>query len=265
MNFNLLNCPKVAGIYKINFPNGKSYIGLSNNIPRRIKEHNKDKRQPVLYAAIQKYFQGEIPEFEILEVIPANDKETLLKQEHYYIRFYQSDQKDKGYNLNAGGNLYGIYNPQGKFTEENIQDIYDLLKEEKYPICKIAEIYECSRRTLEEINKGNRYFHSNINYPIRKEKLSQQGTKNPNAKFDEETIQSIIDDLQNTLIEYKDLAKKYNCSSSTIGNICRGQRYRQKNLKYPLRARNATLNNKLKKTKQEPVSTILESEEQKCY
>ena len=56
--FNLLNCPIVAGIYKINFPNGKSYIGLSNNIPRRIKEHNKDSRQPVLYAAIQKYFNG---------------------------------------------------------------------------------------------------------------------------------------------------------------------------------------------------------------
>lgn len=261
MIFNLLNCPKVAGIYKINFPNGKCYIGLSNNIPRRMKEHNRDQRQPILYAAIQKYFQGKISEIEILEVIPADDKDTLLKREHYYIQLYQSDQKDKGYNLTAGGNLYGFYNPQGKFTEENIQDIYDLLKEEKYPLCKIAEIYECSRRTIEEINKGNRYFHSNITYPIRKEKLSQEGSKNPNAKFNNETIQSIIWDLKNTLIEYKDLAIKYNCSYTTIGNICRGQSYKQKNLDYPLRARNATLNNKLKTSKQEPVSTILESKE----
>ena len=37
--FNLFNCPKVAGIYKINFPNGKCYIGLSNNIPRRMKDN----------------------------------------------------------------------------------------------------------------------------------------------------------------------------------------------------------------------------------
>ena len=160
--FNLLNCPKVAGIYKINFPNGKSYIGLSNNIPRRIKEHNKDKKQPILYAAIQKYFNGVIPNFEILEIIPADNRKKLLEQEHFYIQKYHTDIKEKGYNLNAGGNLYGIYNPQGKFNEEDIQNIYDLLKEEEYPICKIAEIYDCSRRTLEEINKGNRYFHSNI-------------------------------------------------------------------------------------------------------
>ena len=30
----------LSGIYKINFPNGKSYIGLSNNIERRINEVN---------------------------------------------------------------------------------------------------------------------------------------------------------------------------------------------------------------------------------
>lgn len=249
MKFNLLNCPKVAGIYKINFPNNKCYIGLSNNIPRRIKEHNHDKRQPVLYNAIQKYYQGYISEFEILEIIPADNKTLLLEKEFEYIQLYHSNDKNYGYNLNAGGNLQGIYNPQGKFTEEDIQDIYDLLKEQNYPINKIAEIYDCCRRTLEEINKGNRYFHSDVEYPIRKGKLSQKGIKNPNAKFDEKTLNSIIWDLQNTLIEYKDLAIKYNCSPTTIGNICRGQSYKQNNLKYPLRKRNSVLNNKLKNTK----------------
>ena len=29
MTYNLNNCPLIGGIYKINFPNGKSYIGLS--------------------------------------------------------------------------------------------------------------------------------------------------------------------------------------------------------------------------------------------
>ena len=45
------------------------------------------------------------------------------------------------------------------------------------------------------------------------------------------------------------LAKKYNCSSTTIGNICRGQSYKKEELKYPLRKRNAVLNNKLKESK----------------
>lgn len=126
---------------------------------------------------------------------------------------------------------------------------------------KIAEIYDCSRRTIEEINKGNRYFHSNEKYPIRIERLDCNGIKNSNAKFDEKTLQEILFDLQNTLIEYKDLAKKYNCSSTTIGNICRGTSYKQNNLIYPLRPKNAVLNNKLKEARQKPVSTISESGE----
>jgi len=206
--FNLKNCPKVAGIYKINFPNKKCYIGLSNNILRRMKEHQNDTRQPVLYAAIQKYFQGNIPEFEILEIIPADDKQQLLEKEHYYVEYYESNKKEKGYNLNAGGNLYGIYNPQGKFKEEDILNIYTLLEDNEYPMIKISEMYDCSRRTIEEINKGNRYFHSNKKYPLRKEKISQNGIKNPNAKFNQEQINNIIYDLKNTLMEYKDLAKK---------------------------------------------------------
>lgn len=44
MKYRIEDCPTtISGIYKINFPNGKSYIGLSNNILRRIKEHNNDK------------------------------------------------------------------------------------------------------------------------------------------------------------------------------------------------------------------------------
>jgi len=30
----------IAGIYKLDFPNGKSYIGQSRNIYKRISEHN---------------------------------------------------------------------------------------------------------------------------------------------------------------------------------------------------------------------------------
>ena len=43
------------GIYKINFPSGKSYIGLSTNIKQRIKQHNEDcnfKENLPIYNAI---------------------------------------------------------------------------------------------------------------------------------------------------------------------------------------------------------------------
>jgi len=242
--FNLKNCPKVAGIYKINFPNNKSYIGLSNNILRRMNEHL-TKNQQVVDLAIKKYFTRETLEFEILEIIPSNNRQELLEKEFYYIQLYETNKKEKGYNLNAGGNLYGIYNPQAKLSEEDIQNIYTLLEDNEFPMAQIAHMYNVNRRVIEEINKGNRYLHENKKYPIRVERISQAGVRNPNAKFSQEDIDNIIWDLQNTLIEYKDLAKKYNCGSSTIGNICRGTSYKQENLQYPLRKRNATLNNKL--------------------
>ena len=61
-----------SGIYKLVFPNGKIYIGLSNNMYRRMLEHNTDFRSNLpIELAIKKY--GKIKEFEILELIePSN-------------------------------------------------------------------------------------------------------------------------------------------------------------------------------------------------
>ena len=41
-----------SGVYKINFPNGKIYIGISNNMYRRMLEHNTDFRNnlPIEHA-----------------------------------------------------------------------------------------------------------------------------------------------------------------------------------------------------------------------
>ena len=65
----------IAGIYKINYPNGKIYIGQSQNIKKRILEHNQRARKiesnrtlQACDAALRKY-NYEIEEIEILEEI----------------------------------------------------------------------------------------------------------------------------------------------------------------------------------------------------
>ena len=47
----------LSGIYKLNFPNGKCYIGLSNNIRKRVWTHNHNdyKLNRVVGNAINKY------------------------------------------------------------------------------------------------------------------------------------------------------------------------------------------------------------------
>ena len=41
INIDSIKNSNISGIYKIDFPNGKSYIGQSQNIYRRILEHNR--------------------------------------------------------------------------------------------------------------------------------------------------------------------------------------------------------------------------------
>ena len=61
-----------SGIYKITFPNGKCYIGMSNDIERRIKEHNTNSLTSNLpiHRAIAKYGKVKLnKEVKIIEEI----------------------------------------------------------------------------------------------------------------------------------------------------------------------------------------------------
>ena len=159
-----------SGIYKITFPNQKVYIGRSNNIYRRMLEHNNDFRNklPIEYA-IMKY--GKITEFDIIELI--NDIDEMKQREIYWIKYYDSTNKEKGYNISLGGDggEPGSRNSQAKFTEEQIQILYKELKENlNETLEQIAKKYNIHLSTLSNINNGHTYYHSTIEYPIRNKK-----------------------------------------------------------------------------------------------
>lgn len=239
--YTLENCPSnISGIYKIDFPNGKVYIGKAVDIKTRIREHNTDTKQEVLYCAITKYFQNQIPEFYILEEVP---REQLNEREKYYIALYDSYRdKSKGYNLTPGGDgaALGIDNVASKFTQEDINTIIHLLETTSIPMTKIAQEYNCSRNTIERLNSGITYFNSKIDYPIRKEKyIPKSGTQNGNSSLNEEQLQQLFYELQLTQIPMKDLAIKYHIANSTLSNINNGKSYYNSNYNYPLRAKNS--------------------------
>ena len=91
----------MIGIYKITNKNtGKSYIGQSNDIERRFKEHQiagKKSRIPV-DIAIQKYGK-DLFTYEVVEECLIDQ---LNEREEYWIKFY--DTFNNGYNCNPGGN-----------------------------------------------------------------------------------------------------------------------------------------------------------------
>lgn len=93
-------------IYKIPFPNGKCYIGLtSRTIEERWKEHNKDAKAgdtKCLYNAIRKYDM--IDTFQMIEIDTAETKEELCKKEIAHIEINNSNSAGiNGYNMTDGG------------------------------------------------------------------------------------------------------------------------------------------------------------------
>jgi group I intron endonuclease len=95
-------------IYKItNNVNQKVYIGFTEDIERRWKQHRIDmkKGKRPLYQAFRKYG---LENFSFEVIFNSDDKEKTLLMEIHYIKEYDSTRK--GYNLQEGG-----YSP----TQEN--------------------------------------------------------------------------------------------------------------------------------------------------
>jgi hypothetical protein len=99
-----MNKPSIlnqSGIYKIiNKTNNKIYIGSSKNIRKRWKGHrtllNKEKHyNEHLLAAYKKYGKENF----IWEVVEFIDVDKLQEREQYWINFFESSDREKGYNL----------------------------------------------------------------------------------------------------------------------------------------------------------------------
>lgn len=104
-----------CGIYKItNKVNGHAYVGLSNNIERRAKEHlsaskspNEKVRESALYRAIRKYGKDNFS-IEVLEELP-NNRELLKKRECLWIKILDT-YDGEGYNETPSGDSVGKNN-----------------------------------------------------------------------------------------------------------------------------------------------------------
>ena len=110
-----------GSIYKIVFPNGKHYIGLTTtSLEQRTKEHKNSAKKGdtyCIYKAIRKY--GMVDTLELIEIDTADTIEELCEKEIGYIIEYNSYYMNGGYGYNmtlGGEGTYGYV-----FTEEDRQ------------------------------------------------------------------------------------------------------------------------------------------------
>jgi group I intron endonuclease len=210
--------------------NDKVYIGQAKDTHSRFISHCKKSSAngtSIIDKAIQKYG----PEnfwYEIIEeqVQNYNDREK------YWISVYNSIIPN-GYNIGAGGEEppvhFGINHPLSMFGDaEDVISVKNDLRNTTLSMSEIAKRHNVSKRTVMRINKGEHYSECEEEYPIRKVPLSS-------FKLNETSVMEIVDILKSSLINYEDIAKKYNVSISTIKNINAGTMWHFDDESYPIR------------------------------
>lgn len=221
-----------CGIYKItNMINQKSYIGQSIDIERRWRSHrntyNWIKNYP-LYLAFKKYGLNNF-RFEILEECSFNE---LNNKEKYYISFYNSWKN--GYNQTDGGQ--GTSNSMVKLTEEDIDNIYDLLINSDISQVMIAQEFKVGNDTISEINHGKTRVREGYNYPLRNNRKEKRFCIDCGCSIGSDSIRCLTcnsklhrvverpsrDELKNLIrtLSFTAISKQYGVSDNAIRKWC---------------------------------------------
>ena len=221
----------MIGIYKItNKINGKCYIGQSNDIERRWREHksafdnpNASDYESKKNRAFRKYGIENF-DFQVLEEVSL---EMLNDREIYWISYFNS--VEDGYNTSYGGqgpNLKGENHSQAKNNKEVVNRLKYMLEHSNISYDKLSEIFGISKAEISNINNGKNWVDENLIYPLRKNGLARIGENNGTSKFlDKEVV------LMRQLYQFKTISEiqdlyKGKASKSAIKQILTGETYK---------------------------------------
>lgn len=219
--------PKTMGIYKILFPNGKIYVGLSNDIRRRIWEHNNESSNKTpCDKAINKY--GKVETVEILEFL--EDRELLSEREVYWIKKLSSNEREIGYNLTIGGHesptrqtfpkedILSIR--RRKFLGERKKDVYKDYTSYSFSTFEKIWLYISHREIAKEF-----YLDSGTRSEV--SSFVNKGEKNGRAKLTNEEVlfmRKLYDEGEKVSRIRKDFFP--NCSYNTISFACKRKTFK---------------------------------------
>lgn len=166
----------MQGIYVItNKINGYAYIGQSTDIDKRWYNHksvykNKSAHEYnyPLYKDMRKFG---IDNFDIKIIEKVENKDLLLKKEHYWINLLKPK-----YNQTIGISYQCV---EESLNLEQVREIQDLLMSDKnVSHVKLSKIYNVHKDTIRDINVGRTWHDDNLNYPLHKSKFYYGNEKN---------------------------------------------------------------------------------------
>ena len=199
----------------INLYNGKRYIGQTI---QKFENRKKNHIQDALNKNSQLYFHKALRKFGvenfIWNVLENNIAiENLNDKEQFYIQKYNTNDRNNGYNLTNGGDC----SHTSILNNQQVNDIKNLLKTTNISFEEISNKYSIGVASISDINNGDTWFDTNEYYPLR---LSIY-----NKKLNKDDVMKIYDMLRDG-VQFKDIAKLYNCSNTNISNINYGKVHR---------------------------------------
>lgn len=176
-------------IYKItNKINGKVYIGQTvRTLKQRWKDHRSEakdcKRGRAIHKAIRKYG---VENFTVEQIDVATCQEELNEKERYWIEFYDSMNRNKGYNLTNGGDSFKMAESvkvkisefaKTRIGEKNPRYGVPMGLENRLKISAVNKL-----RTGEKNSFYGKHHTEETKQKMRGKRPSISGAKNPNAK-----------------------------------------------------------------------------------
>lgn len=205
--------------------NNKVYIGQAVNTQNRWWHHlsdaKKNKKYSIIDRAINKYGKEHFY-YEIIE----SQIEDYNVREQYWIKKYNS-RVPNGYNIAIGGQGVGsgVESVTASIKDEDVLDtLIDMILYTDLNLTKIAQIYNISPSTVQDINNGKAYYNKNLSYPLKECRLSDE-------KFKQLVYSLKYEHDKN----FTDLSKEYCLDKSCISEINQGIAYYKEWLIYPLR------------------------------
>ena len=209
--------------------NGKHYVGQTNDLKRRHREHltNSINNNSIEYdSLIHKKFREygtENFEYKVIESVSSN---SANDREIYWIKEMRSLVTDNGYNISLGGHLGSV---KIRLTKIEIEEIIQLIILGK-TYGEISNIYKTSISTITKINQGvGQYRLDKYKYPIK------------DFYKTHDCYSGLLKDLRETHVSFKKLSEKHKLSESTVKKINYGFLNNGLSDTYPIRSESGVL------------------------
>lgn len=219
-----------------NIINNKVYIGSSKDIISRWNQHKNLLRKnkhynPYLQHVYNLYSENNL-NFEIIETC---SDDILLQREQYWMDYFQSYNKENGYNIEPTANrtihskesiLKASMSKKGKYVGEkcgtaklkdiDVIEIIDLLLYTNLNFSEIGKMFYVNKNTISKIYKKQNWTHltKNIDFPDK----TRRGERVAQSKITESLATEIIQRLVNGEL-CSEIASDYNISRRSVNDI----------------------------------------------